>query len=151
MRNSFPEMLRYLRKTKGYSQEELAKRLGISRSSLANYEQGRREPSFEVEENIADFFNVDINTLRGVSTPDFNVNDQEFLNDYKQLNPHMIEMLKLYTKTLLDLQKKLEDSGTREDMTKWLLNTPTMKNVKSGIPSSTMEDTTRTEANTESA
>lgn len=105
MRNGFPEMLRYLRKSHGYSQEALAKKLGITRSSLANYEQGRREPSFEVEENIADFFNVDINTLRGIKTPNFTINDQELLNDYAQLNPRSAELVKMYVKAVLEAQR----------------------------------------------
>ena len=29
------------------------------------YEVGKREPDFESEEKIADFFNTDLNTLRG--------------------------------------------------------------------------------------
>ena len=29
------------------------------------YEAGNREPDFETEEKIADFFNTDLNTLRG--------------------------------------------------------------------------------------
>jgi hypothetical protein len=32
------------------------------------YEVGKREPDFETEEKIADFFNTDLNTLRGYDT-----------------------------------------------------------------------------------
>ena len=41
------EMLRYARKRTGLSLTETAKRAGISRSSLAAYEQGTRTPSLE--------------------------------------------------------------------------------------------------------
>lgn len=63
----FKDMLVYLRKREGMSQAALADRLGVSASTIGMYEQGRREPDFETEEHIADIFNVDINTLRGVA------------------------------------------------------------------------------------
>ena len=69
MVNTFATNLAYYRKRAGLSQEGLAKALGISRSALSNYEQGRREPDFEIEEKIADYFNVDLNTLRGYPAP----------------------------------------------------------------------------------
>ena len=62
---SFPETLRYLRKRADLTQPELAFKLGISRSTVSMYELGSREPNFETLEAIADFFNVDMNTLTG--------------------------------------------------------------------------------------
>ena len=37
----------------------------ISRSSIAMYEAGSREPDFEMLESIADFFNIDMRDLVG--------------------------------------------------------------------------------------
>ena len=59
------DMIVYLRKRAGLSQQELADALGISRSTIGMYETGKREPDFETLEAIADFFNVDMNFLRG--------------------------------------------------------------------------------------
>ena len=42
------EELIKLRKQRGYTQEEIAEKLGISRSAYANYEHGRNEPSLEM-------------------------------------------------------------------------------------------------------
>ena len=64
---AFKEMLKYYRKKSGMSQAELAKKLDISPSTIGMYEQGRREPDFETEEKIADLFNVNIETLRGIA------------------------------------------------------------------------------------
>lgn len=63
--NKFGKRLKLIREEKGYTQEELAKVLGITRSRLSMYEQGKREPSFELQEAIADFFNVDLDYLLG--------------------------------------------------------------------------------------
>lgn len=61
------DMLIYLRKRKGLSQQELANILQISRSSIGMYETGKREPDLETLELFADFYNVDMNTLTGKS------------------------------------------------------------------------------------
>lgn len=62
---NFSKVLKKLRTNRGYTQAELAKSLKISRSSVGMYESGEREPDFETLENIADFFNVDMNYLLG--------------------------------------------------------------------------------------
>ena len=61
----FKDMLKYFRMREGLSQSELATKLGVSVSRISMYEVGKREPDFETEEKIADFFNTDLNTLRG--------------------------------------------------------------------------------------
>lgn len=61
----FKDMLKYFRKREGLTQGELAQKLGVSTSRISMYETGEREPDFETEEKIADFFNTDLNTLRG--------------------------------------------------------------------------------------
>lgn len=61
----FANVFKKLRVSAGYTQEELSKKLGISRSRIGMYETGSREPDFETLETIADFFNVDIDYLMG--------------------------------------------------------------------------------------
>lgn len=61
------DMLVFLRKREGLSQQELAEKLAISRSTIGMYETGKREPDLETLETIADFYNVDMNTLTGNS------------------------------------------------------------------------------------
>ena len=60
---SFNETLKKLRIEKKLTQEELAQATGLSRSAIGMYESGSREPNFETLEILADFFNVDMNTL----------------------------------------------------------------------------------------
>lgn len=64
----FKDMLKYFRMREHLSQSELADKLGVSASRISMYEVGKREPDFETEEKIADFFNTDLNTLRGKDT-----------------------------------------------------------------------------------
>ena len=61
----YNEVLASLRKKSGLSQQELAKRLGMTRSAISMYETGHREPDLETFEIFADFYNVDMNTLTG--------------------------------------------------------------------------------------
>lgn len=63
----FADRLRSLRNERDMSQMELAKALGLSKSSINMYERGEREPGLEMMEAIADFFNVDMDYLHGKS------------------------------------------------------------------------------------
>lgn len=63
----FFERLRQLRTARSLSQMELAKSIGISKSSINMYERGEREPGLETLEHFADFFNVDMDYLLGKS------------------------------------------------------------------------------------
>lgn len=65
--SKFNIMLKSLRTSKGMTQDQLAKVLKISRSTIGMYEKGDREPDYETLESIADFFNVDIDYLLGRS------------------------------------------------------------------------------------
>lgn len=56
-----------LRNEKKLTQSQLAKELDISPSAIGMYEQGRRKPSYELLENICDYFNVDMDYLMGRS------------------------------------------------------------------------------------
>ena len=64
---TFSERLKGLRKKRGLNQREFAQQLGVSNSTVAMYETGRREPDHETTEKIADFFNVDVDYLLGRS------------------------------------------------------------------------------------
>jgi len=59
----FKTLLKQLRFEFNLSQEDLAKKLDVSKSTVAMYETGRRTPSAPVYEALADIFNVDIDYL----------------------------------------------------------------------------------------
>lgn len=59
----FGKKLRLLRKKAGITQANLAKKLGISPSTVGMYEQGRREPDSAMLVKIADTFDVSVDYL----------------------------------------------------------------------------------------
>lgn len=75
--SEFKDMLKYFRMRENLSQSELAERIGVSASTISMYEVGKREPDFETEEKLADFFNTDLDTLRGRDTE----RETYYLND----------------------------------------------------------------------
>lgn len=78
----FSDMLKYLRKRAGLTQEELAKRTGLKRGRIAMYELGKREPDFETLEIFADFFNVNMSTLIGEEQKTPTTESDEGKSDY---------------------------------------------------------------------
>ncbi len=54
-----------LREHYGFTQEELAHKLGISRSALSHYEKNRRTPDYETLINLADLFQVSVDYMFG--------------------------------------------------------------------------------------
>ena len=67
MVRKFSNSLKELREEHHLSQRQLADILGLAYSTVAMYENGKREPNYETLENIADYFNVDMNFLLGKS------------------------------------------------------------------------------------
>lgn len=73
---TFGQTLYKLRTSHNVTQAELSEYLKISKSLISMYERDKRKPSFEILEGIADFFNVDMNTLHGV-----NIDNQNTFNN----------------------------------------------------------------------
>jgi transcriptional regulator with XRE-family HTH domain len=61
------ERIRILRERDGMSQNDLAAKLELSRSSISMYEAGERVPSTYVYQAMADLFNVDLDYIMGRS------------------------------------------------------------------------------------
>ncbi len=59
------ENLKNLRKQKGYSQEELASRLGVVRQTISKWEKGQSVPDSEMLMKLADVFEVTVSQLLG--------------------------------------------------------------------------------------
>ena len=64
-KNLFSVRLKELRLQYGFSQVELAKRIGIKQNSYSDWENGKCKPNYEGLEKIADFFGVSLDWLVG--------------------------------------------------------------------------------------
>ncbi|MDE6059130.1 MAG: helix-turn-helix domain-containing protein [Clostridia bacterium] len=60
------QKLKDLRLEKGLTQAEVSKKLGLTRTAIANYELGIREPSLEILKKICKFFEVSSDFLLGL-------------------------------------------------------------------------------------
>lgn len=76
--------LKEIRQEKKLSQKDLTKKLNISQQAISLYEKGDREPKLETWQKLADFFNVPVDYLLGISKDrstltidDLNAEEQE--------------------------------------------------------------------------
>ena len=63
----FGENLKYLRKQRGITQQQIADTINTSRSCISNYESGNRQPDNETIKLLADYFDVSVDYLFGRS------------------------------------------------------------------------------------
>jgi transcriptional regulator with XRE-family HTH domain len=61
----FNVVLRKLRKKTIYTQEEIAEKLGLLRSTYAKYETGENEPDFKTLVKIAEYYEISTDELLG--------------------------------------------------------------------------------------
>jgi len=73
--------LKELRELKNLSLDDLSKSIDIPKTSLSNYERGNREPKIEIWEKIANFFDVPVAYLMGISNSRTNVDLFDFDKD----------------------------------------------------------------------
>lgn len=122
----FKDIVKQLRLEHDYSQLQLAQRLNVSKSTVAMWETGKRYPSNSVYEELANFFQVDIDYLYGRT-------------EYKTRK----EMLQHFdNKADLDeLRKQIADAGTVVDLSDEIY-TPikVLGEVAAGIPMYAQED-----------
>lgn len=100
------DALKYYRKKCGLSQNDMANKLEISLSLYQSFEQGRRNPSNEVIESIADILNIEkYSILNGCIASNI---DFEIDNKIKVLADKQIKAKKLVSE-LKQLIEELED------------------------------------------
>lgn len=101
MTNKYGLRLKKLREENGYTQESLARKLNTSRSRIGMYEQGKRQPDFEMQETIADLFNVSIDYLFGreleiqARTSNEHIEAERLYNLYEKASPEVQQAVEL--------------------------------------------------------
>lgn len=101
----FSNRLKKLRRKCGMTQSDVAKALHVSRSCVANYEKGNRQPDLGGMRNIAEYFQVSLDYLSGhsfretgeIPLPEQQPKSQSQAIDIKLLMPEdKLAMLRFY-------------------------------------------------------
>lgn len=66
-----------LRKEKGLTLQQVADAIGVGNNTISRYENGKREPKLETWVKLADFFDVPVSYLQGIS----NISDKATFYD----------------------------------------------------------------------
>lgn len=96
-RSMLSEIIQKLRKSRGMSQVELAKKLGVTKQAVSNWENNNILPSIDMLVRIAKFFSVSTDYLlelnqthyievEGLSQDEI-VHVQQLINDIRERNP----------------------------------------------------------------
>ena len=104
---NFADRLKELRTIKGLYQGDIAEILGVTRQAVSQYERGEREPSLEMLEKLADYFNVDVSYLVGKENKSTYFIDPEVAEIADFLHKHPRH------KTLFEASKKLTDEDVQ--------------------------------------
>lgn len=91
-KNFIGQRIRTMRLSRRMTQEDLARAINQSQSSITMYENGRREPDFETLEALADVFNVPLvsfieDDYLAYYTPDRSVSGTPQLDEIRILVP----------------------------------------------------------------
>lgn len=127
----FKNIFKMLREELNYTQKDIAGKLGVSISTVGMWETGRRLPSPELYEQIADFFNVDIDYLYARTNirqkihfdPDGNAqrtlssDQEELLAFYDKLNSFGKLKVKEYASDLTEQKKYIEAESSGKQPT----------------------------------
>lgn len=107
-----------LKKLRGKrTQQEIAKALGISRARYAHYENDIRQPDYDTLQQLADFFDVPIDTLFGRTTP----------SEFPDISKYTLRLIILTLPELLNQKIELEkelasNNNLNEDSKESLIN-----------------------------
>lgn len=126
---AFSQRFTELRKLKGLTQDTAAKVFNVSRSAIGMWEQGKRIPSIDDLESIADYFNVDISFLLGrenTTTRLLSSDELYLIQKYREVSKDN----KLFLKQYLDNISRFATWGSSVESTK---NKLIFENYKSQI------------------
>ena len=106
--NEFKNVFIKLRTEKEMTQDSISKELGVSKSTIGMWETGKRLPSPDLCEQIADYFNVDIDYLYGRTKIRQKIH---FDND-----GNLLRALSVNESSLIDNFQKLNSVGKQKAM-----------------------------------
>ena len=63
MENIIASNIKYLRKSKGLTQDELADKIGVNRAMIGSYEEGRAVPKLQALQTLSHYFGITLDAL----------------------------------------------------------------------------------------
>lgn len=120
----FAEKLAKLRKDKGFTQEDLAKKVGVGIAQMRRYEKGSSSPTLEVIKNMARTLGVSSDELifdenEGVATA--RILDRKLLEQFEmlaQMNPHDKDAIQTIIESMI-IKSRLEEVMPPKSDTTW--------------------------------
>lgn len=113
---AFYDRLKECRIKSGLTQEQLAEKLGVAKSTLSGYESGNREPTIATIAKVLDILNIDANYLyqdetKALTELVVDLDKKILLKKYSELDNHGKEMVDF------TLEKEWERSTAVEKIT----------------------------------
>ena len=103
--SGFSKIFKQLRNNAKMTQQELATKIGVSRSAIGMYESGEREPDFETLETIADYFNVDMDYLLGRTERNMQIHTIAAHHDSEEWTQEELDEIEEFKKFVLSKRK----------------------------------------------
>ena len=102
MKTNINENIKFYRKEKGFTQEQLAEAMGVSVGAVSKWENGASVPELSLIMELADFFEISVDALLGYKTQDNNAKACaeriDSLQDAKKFNEAIAEAEKALKK-----------------------------------------------------
>lgn len=92
--------LKLFRKRNGYTQEQVAERLGVSRQAVAKWERGESLPDIENVIALADMYEITVDSL---------VRNMAYADDNRDERKHMFGVVRVNDKGQITLPKKCRE------------------------------------------
>ncbi len=101
MKMKIAENIRTLRKQKSFTQEQLSEALGVTASAVYKWESGQSVPEVKMLMELADLFEISVDTLLGYDRQNENVD-----NRIKRIDQYMLE--RDFEEAILEVEKTLK-------------------------------------------
>lgn len=107
----FSEQLKKARLNMGYTQQQVADLMGITKSTYCGYETGKRQPDVVKIKRLASILHAsgDILLETGFEPPENSSKQKEFFDIFDDLTPALQDYLIKTAKNLLETQSKLQE------------------------------------------
>lgn len=88
-----------LRKQKGFTQGDLAEKVGVSRAAISQFELGDTTPSTETQKKLSDVLGFDLSNITDISSPPDEANDQNIALSYYPISsyPALASACRIYS------------------------------------------------------